>query len=399
MVAGLLMAAVLAQTQEVTLVFGGDVIPHDPVKYAARVHGRFAREGDAGVPQNNHGWDHVFGPLSRIFREADEAVVNLETPVGYFAKPETGEMVFHAEPDLLNGLKASGVTVATFANNHCLDQHREGIVSTREELRRAGLASAGSDVTEAASWQPLILERHGLRIGILPFTRFLNGFHNAKTPDAPHVPLVHYDDDHDSGGHSEAELLAYVSEAARRVDALIVVPHWGDEYKPLPKLADRALAQSLLKAGALAIIGMHPHVLQPTEKHIAPDGRAALVAFSLGNLVSNQDLADAESPKREGLLLQVRLARREGRVRIVSVVPIPLHTENRLAAGKRRNIQPLVLADEIAALRERLVEIDARGLPQTSSERRQVNTRLEQMLAREQRIMRTLEPDVTGAPW
>jgi hypothetical protein len=47
-------------------------------------------------------------------------------------------------------------------------------------------------------------------------------------------------------------------------------------------------AQEMIDAGADAIVGSHPHVLQPIEKVIAKDGREAFVAYSLGNFVSGQ---------------------------------------------------------------------------------------------------------------
>jgi poly-gamma-glutamate capsule biosynthesis protein CapA/YwtB (metallophosphatase superfamily) len=167
-----LFCAQAPSSARVSLVFGGDVIPHDPVKFVARMHDRLDA---AGLSTNHGGWDHVFGPLAPIFKRHDVAVINLETPIVTLAKPEAGEMLFSAPPQMLMGLKQAGVTVATFANNHCLDQHREGIITTREYVQQAGLLTAGAAATEAEAWTPLLLERRGVKIALLAVTRWLNG--------------------------------------------------------------------------------------------------------------------------------------------------------------------------------------------------------------------------------
>jgi poly-gamma-glutamate capsule biosynthesis protein CapA/YwtB (metallophosphatase superfamily) len=56
--------------------------------------------------------------------------------------------------------------------------------------------------------------------------------------------------------------------------------HWGDELATRPSARQVALAKVALDAGATAVIGAHPHVLQPVVR----SGRR-VVAYSLGNFV------------------------------------------------------------------------------------------------------------------
>lgn len=347
------LSVVLSQTPgHVSLVFGGDVIPHDPVKFVAHAHDR---RDPSGATLNNAGWDHVFGPLASVFKRHDLAVVNLETPVVALAHPESGEKVFSADPTLLDGLKQAGVTTATFANNHCLDQHLEGITSTREFLRQVGLGSAGADQNEDAAWAPLVVERHGVRLGVIAFTRWLNGGNNQKDPGKPHVPVVAYAADPIVGSHSIEQVAAQVRELTASVDAVLVLVHWGNEYQATPTAEDRALARALVDAGALAVIGTHPHVLQPVEWLSRDDGTRALVAWSLGNLVSNQDFDDAAGRKRDSVLLELSVEKVGAHgARIEAVHGVPVATENRLGQGRVRNVQPVLLEDELAAIDERL---------------------------------------------
>ncbi|MCU0702071.1 MAG: CapA family protein [Myxococcaceae bacterium] len=390
---GLLLVALGASPAErrLTFVFGGDVIPHEPVKKVAKKHARFAADG---TPLNDSGWGHVFGPLSPVFRAYDVAVVNLETPVTRLEQREVKEMLFNAPPELLSGLKSAGVDVATFANNHCLDMHPEGITSTRQLLDEVGLATAGAGRTEAEAWTPLVIEKNGVRVALIAVSRWLNKFHNKGGPLDPHVPVVPYLEEPIRGGRTLDEFFAHVRKTAATVDAVIVVIHWGAEYVHEPLSHDRELARGLLEAGALAVIGHHPHVLQPVTTPRLPDGRVGLVAFSLGNLVSNQDYDKADGTKRDGLLLGVELTKpKAGPVVITKVTPVGIGTENRTGTV-RRNVQPVVLDEEVLAVQERLA-----GLAQRAgavAERRQLEARLSILETRQRRIADMVRSPLPG---
>ena len=82
------------------------------------------------------------------------------------------------------------------------------------------------------------------------------------------------------------EIAADLDKARQmKPDAIIALPHWGIEYQTLPSKEQREMAAWLLSHGVDHIIGGHPHVAQPLE--LRNDGRN-LVAWSMGNLVSNQ---------------------------------------------------------------------------------------------------------------
>ncbi|HZH77940.1 MAG TPA: CapA family protein, partial [Archangium sp.] len=177
----LLLVPLLCATapERVALVFGGDVIPHGEVKEAAADHARLVLD-DAGPARtlNNEGWDHVFGPLSDALRTADVAMVNLETPVSGDPGARTRQLLFDAPPAMLRALATAGVDVVSLANNHAYDQRRAGIAATWKHLAEAGLRGVGSGPSEAAAWEPLVVEKNGMRLGFLSFTRWMNGSSN-----------------------------------------------------------------------------------------------------------------------------------------------------------------------------------------------------------------------------
>src|SRR5204863_9732776 len=109
------------------------------------------------------------------------------------------------------------------------------------------------------------------------------------------------------------ELLATVRALAPDVDAVIVTPHWGKEYDPVPQEKQRTLAQQLVDAGATAVLGAHPHVLQPWEKRVAADGREAFVLYSLGNFAHHQ----RSLPRRSSIIAYLGLRKdASGKVRV-----------------------------------------------------------------------------------
>ncbi|AGC41462.1 CapA family protein [Myxococcus stipitatus DSM 14675] len=393
----------------VELVFGGDVIPHGEVKEVARLHARVGAvppEGGVAPSLNNEGWDHIFGPIADVLRTADVGVLNLETPVTDNKKAVTRELLFNAPSAMARALAASGVKVVSTGNNHARDQLPAGLVETLRHLDAAGIRHTGTGATKEAAWEPVFVEARGMKVGFLSFTRWLNGFSNPKDGAAPHVAFVPYPVHRFHRGLTTEEVVEKVREVAGRCDALVVLVHWGTEYSDAPHPDDRKLGRELLEAGALAVVGHHPHVLQPLEGYSTADGRRGLIAYSLGNLVANQDrfYSHAEKgkgkagDKRDSMLLRVTLLRPApgGRVMLGDVAVLPVWIENN-AVGRRRkearNIQPVLIDREVEAVTERLAVLAARegGLDKEGkAERGELERRLAGSQLRRERILRML---------
>ncbi|MBJ6760683.1 CapA family protein [Myxococcaceae bacterium JPH2] len=398
-----------ASPVQVELVFGGDVIPHGEVKTVAQEHARLGAvppEGGAALSLNHGGWDHLFGPVADVLRTADVGVVNLETPVTDNRKAITRELLFNAPSDLVRALAGAGVKVVSTGNNHARDQRPEGLVETLKHLDATGIQHTGTGTTRTAAWAPVYRDVNGVRLGFLSFTRWLNGFSNPKDAEAPHVAFVPYAVHRMHRGLTTEEATEQVRAAAAKCDALFVMVHWGTEYSDTPHPEDRALGRALLDAGAFAIIGHHPHVLQPLEAYTTTSGRKAFIAYSLGNLVANQGRfyshapgkAGKEGDKRDSMLLRVSVVRpSEGApVGLADVEVLPVWIENNAVGRKRaeaRNIQPVLIDREVEAVSERLATLAARA-ETPSKEARVEKAELEQRLAqsrfRRERILRML---------
>jgi poly-gamma-glutamate capsule biosynthesis protein CapA/YwtB (metallophosphatase superfamily) len=349
----------------VSFAVAGDVIPHEAVRNSAAAAG----EGETG-------WAGLLADVAGVFRGADFGFVNLETPVAPAHSHGSKPFLFDAPIALPEALKASGIKIVSFANNHAMDQGWAGFAETREHLRQVGLLFAGTSDNAASSWQPVLTEANGIRVGWLGITRWLNGGRNPDKDDQPHVNFFPYPSEAAGvHGSTEEQVLAAVRAARAQCDLLVVSIHWGVEYAPAPRPEDVDLAHKMLEAGASVIVGGHPHVLQPIETYKTADGRDTVIFYSLGNFLSNQSRSyvdglnpDANGDPRDAMIGLFDAVRRDYgpagvRVELGHVGMLPVwgdNNRNDLAAGRANKpvIRPILIDREMAALEARLDELN-----------------------------------------
>lgn len=274
---------------EADLVFAGDAMQHQAQLDAARTH-------------SGYSYDGYFDAISPIISTADLAVVNLETPVG--EGRHSGYPCFYAPTEYVDALAGAGFDLFLTANNHTLDRGSKGLRSTIEALDSRGLDHLGtySDDSCRSIALPLIKDVNGFKIGFVNCTYGTNGI----TPRDGVV--VDYID--------RARIKADVRAARDKGAELVCVcVHWGDEYKLLPNNSQRHLADFLEAIGVDMIIGAHPHAIQPFEfrpNRYNPE-RNVLLAYSLGNFISNMKTADT----RGGAMVHVKLFRGEDKIPVI----------------------------------------------------------------------------------
>ncbi len=112
--------------------------------------------------------------------------------------------------------------------------------------------------------------------------------------------------------------LAHVVDAirrlAKRVDVVVVIPHWGTQYTHVAEPVQSRVGRRLVDAGADLVVGGHPHWVQGLERY---DG--AVIAHSLGNFVFDMDFMEKTM---EGVTLTARF--RGDRLRGVELTPYRL---------------------------------------------------------------------------
>ena len=356
------------EVAEVSFAVAGDVIPHDAVRAAAAA-------AAASDPTNSQGWGALLTDVSDVFKRADFGFVNLETPVAPASSHGSKPFMFDAPIALLEGLKASGVKIVSFANNHVMDQGWPGFRETREHLSQQGLLFAGSGDTVEQQWQPVFTEANGIKVGWLGMTRWLNGNRNPDKDDQPHVNFFPYPGEAGGApGAVEATVIEAVKRARAQCDFLVVSIHWGIEYASTPRPEDVDIAHKMLEAGASVIVGHHPHVLEQVETYKTGDGRNTVIFYSLGNFLSNQSrtyvdglMPDKDGDPRDSMMAQFSAVRKDYgpagvRVELGHVGILPVWGENNrndLAAGSTKTpiIRPILMDREIPRLEARLDEL------------------------------------------
>ena len=102
---------------------------------------------DRGVRRviNQHGVDHLFSDgIDSVFRSAQLVVGNLECPATKIDAPVFKHFIFRGEPEWLDTLRQHGITHLNLANNHSIDQGREGLLDTRRNIIAAGMVPMGA---------------------------------------------------------------------------------------------------------------------------------------------------------------------------------------------------------------------------------------------------------------
>src|SRR5437868_11007660 len=263
-----------------------------------------------------HGPDYPFAAVLPLLRRAPIVAGNLEGPFAKKARRQQRNFSYRVKPSLASALARANISVLTLANNHLLDCGRSGVLETLDALGRAGLAPLGAGTNEAEAHRPVIRQAGPWRIGLLGY--YWNR-RTAATADQPGSAM------------DPAEALeADIGALRGRVDRIVAIFHWGVPYVREPSPEDRAKARLAIDLGADAVVGHHPHVIQPFEIY---HGRP--IFFSVGNFAfgSGNSLA-------EGLLVGIRF---EEASTIVSAYP--LYVKNR---DPRVNYQPKVLRGERA---------------------------------------------------
>ena len=285
----------LARRYRLRAVVAG-AAPSQPV----RVHSRdvtFDAVGDINLGDGVadvmgvRGFRFPWSGVARELRSVDVAFGNLECAVSTRGRKVPGkEYNFRGRPAALREVsRYAGMDVLNLANNHAGDFGTTALLDTIRWVRRFGMKEVGAGARLAIARRPRVVTRLGLRIGFVGFSD-INPAGFGAGPSKPGTVVA-----------TPGRVVRDVRRAARRADVVVATFHWGVERAGRPNGRQRALAGAALSGGAHAVIGAHPHVLQPVRRR----GRR-VVAYSLGNFVWS---AGSAHTSRTGIL-RLRLSAR-----------------------------------------------------------------------------------------
>jgi poly-gamma-glutamate synthesis protein (capsule biosynthesis protein) len=213
-------------------------------------------------------------PLTRIgdtLATPDLTIGNFEGTIREHSVQEINEFSFDTTREITATLADAGIDVLSLSNNHSNNYGSTIVRHTRTTITELGMTPFG-DPHDSASF---IAHR---TVGTITFA-FL-GFHAFE--------------------EDPKSLLSAITAEHAAGNFVIVFPHWGNEYQFTPSVAQTDAAHQFVDAGADAIIGSHPHVIQTHELyHNVP------IVYSLGNFIFDQDWS---VPTQQGLMLDMTIS-------------------------------------------------------------------------------------------
>ena len=218
--------------------------------------------------------DYPFALVRDEIASADIAFANLESQISDQRGVTEGSSnyVFTAPPAAADAMADAGFDVVSTSNNHAWDFGERAMRETLENLARVRIAACGTGETIDEAYRAAIVERNGWRVGFIAVT----GVFNSPFETSPAR-------DHVAWADAVLVSLKIKELRAENVDLVVVSYHGGNEYQATVTDETRAFARACVEAGADAVIGHHPHVVQGMEWHA---GRP--IFYSLGNFVFKQ---------------------------------------------------------------------------------------------------------------
>ncbi|MGM0595427.1 MAG: CapA family protein [Myxococcota bacterium] len=253
----------------------------------------FAAVGDIffGRSGKKFGLDDPFRYVKKYFQNRDIVAGNLETPLcrkryRNRRKPRRCKLkkcnpdearyarnhmlTFYGRPQGAKILKKAGFTVLGTANNHTFDQGIKGVLETVSILKKSSLGATGSGKTLEEAWNPHIINKNGIKVGIISVTTLFNFPPPKKGAFYAYSPF--------RGNYKY--LPPVIAKLKKKVDFAVLMLHFGEEYKNTAFRFEKKLINLLAKAGLDLLIGSHPHVLRGIQM------KGKMLAFwSLGNFL------------------------------------------------------------------------------------------------------------------
>ncbi|PIE18432.1 MAG: hypothetical protein CSA65_04770 [Proteobacteria bacterium] len=228
---------------------------------------------DAALPTlKAKGYEHALATTLHLFRDADLAVVNLETAVAERDTPFPlyKRYVYRMAPAGAAALRWAGIDAVSLANNHIKDHDTAGIVASLRHLGAQKLHPFGAGLNANEARRGVVLKVRGLRVGLLAYLEdspmhsvYMQSFAWGPRPGCARLEL--------------GALRQDIARLRRHADLVIVMPHWGRSYTGVT-LMQKLYGRALIDAGADAVIGAHPHVHHPVAVY-----KGKPILYSLGN--------------------------------------------------------------------------------------------------------------------
>ncbi len=285
--------------------------------------------------------DSFFEPSRAALAGGDFVVGHVEVPhTSRGLEVSTDIPAPPADPRNLDALRNAGFNVATLAGNHIFDSGTAGVEDTISKLHELGIATTGAGSNLAGAKAPAILERKGIRVGVLSYNCVgpRESWATSNKAGCAYVKvLTHYELDYASPGgpptiytFAAPDSLNAMCDEIRALrsncEFAVVALHKGTGHTPARiEMYERQVAQEAVDAGADVVIGHHAHIMRGIEMY-----RGKPIYHGLGNFVSvTRALSATENDSPERVAWALRRERLFGFAPDPTMPTYPFHPESR----------------------------------------------------------------------
>lgn len=210
--------------------------------------------------------------IINIFKNSDFNIVNLECPITINDSEnkiyKTGSYL-RTNTKIFEYLNKLNINAVTLANNHILDYGQTGLKNTIDVLNKEKIQFVGAGLNLFEASQPLIIEKKGIKIGVVNFCENEWSVASSKSGGANPFDII--------------DNLSQIRKAKELADFVIVVVHGGheDNYLPAPRMVKQY--RFFAENGADAVIGHHPRCISGFEIY-----NNVPIVYSLGVFVDTR---------------------------------------------------------------------------------------------------------------
>lgn len=305
-----------------TILTAGDILMQDPLLVSSHY------KKDTNVFDYNS----IFKYIKEDYSAADFTVVNLESTISngnYRGYPR-----FLAPAAIATALAQNGTNACMLANNHIYDNYDDGMNMTINAIEANNMQYMGvrKSVEEKTYF---IKDIQGIKVGFFNYVFDTGKVNNSNKSinsipvSAASEPLINtFNYGNTQALYSEIQT-GLAEMKALGVEYTIAYIHWGNEYQTTENSRQQQIAANLCELGIDALIGGHPHVIQPVDLLTNSSGDHQMICiYSIGNHLSDQYKERMDSMPtghtEDGLMVNLTLQKnKDNSVSLIQVDFIP----------------------------------------------------------------------------
>ena len=232
----------IPESKTITITATGDVMLGRSVNYSTL---------------SSQDFDWAFRNIKTLLGTSDVTLINLEGTLLSTCQPTNQGMKFCGDSSHSLGLSKAGIDIANLANNHSADFGESGLNETLKALGDSNIKATGLG-------SPTYIKVKNTTISFVGF--------NSIYPYSSNISWA-----------SPETVALQIQDAKSSSNITIASFHWGTEYAINPNENQKSLAHLAIDSGADAVIGHHPHWIQPIELY-----KGKPIFYSLGNFIFDQ---------------------------------------------------------------------------------------------------------------